>query len=137
MLDDHSSRRQRFSTILLTAGVALGLFLCYLITDPFLPAIVWSFTLAVLFVPLDARIRKAFGSPGISAAATAAIVAFIVVVPAITVIGILLNEAVRSSSLISSMVDAENWMRIPTKPATHSDSKEATYSDPKPAIIPI
>jgi hypothetical protein len=22
-------------------------------------------------------------------------------------------------------------------PATHSDSKEATYSDPKPAIIPI
>ena len=28
-------------------------------------------------------------------------------------------------------------VRIPTKPATHSDSKEATYSDPKPAIIPI
>jgi hypothetical protein len=28
-------------------------------------------------------------------------------------------------------------VRIPTKPATHSDSKEATYSDPKAAIIAI
>ncbi len=37
--------------------------------------------------------------------------AFIVVVPAITVIWLLLNEAVRGSALISSMADADNWSR--------------------------
>jgi len=28
-------------------------------------------------------------------------------------------------------------VRIPTKPAMHSNMKPATYSDPKPAGIPI
>jgi len=111
MLDEHSSRRQKFSTGLLTIAVAFGLFLCYLIVSPFLPALVWSFTLAVLFAPLDARIRKAFRSHGLSAATTLATVASIVVLPAIIVIGILLNEAVQSGSLIKSIVDARNWTR--------------------------
>ena len=29
------------------------------------------------------------------------------------------------------------WLRIPTKPAMHSNLKPATYSDPKPAGVPI
>ena len=32
---------------------------------------------------------------------------------------------------------AQNRVRIPTKPATHSDLKPATCSDLKPAGIPI
>ena len=97
MLDEHSTRRQRFSTILLTAGVGMGALLCYLIAVPFLAAIVWSFTLAILFAPLDTRIRKAVRARGLAAAATLAIVAGVIVAPAITVIGFLLNEAVGSA----------------------------------------
>jgi predicted PurR-regulated permease PerM len=111
MLEDHASNRQRFSTIVLTAAVFLGFFLCYFLAIPFLPAIVWSFTLAVLFVPLNRLIHRAFRSSGLSAATTVAIVALIVVVPAITVIGILANEAVGSASSLSAMVDAESWQR--------------------------
>lgn len=111
MLDEHSTRRQRFSTILLTAGVGMGALLCYLIAVPFLPAIVWSFTLAILFAPLDTWIRKAVRARGIAAAATLAIVAGVIVAPAITVIGFLLNEAVGSAPRLKAVFDAGNWTR--------------------------
>ena len=111
MLDEHSTLRQRFSTILLTAAVGMGALLCYLIAVPFLPAIVWSFTLAVLFAPLDTRIRNAVRARGLAAATTLAIVAGVIVVPAITVIGFLLNEAVGSAARLNAVFDASNWTR--------------------------
>jgi len=111
MLDKHSTRRQRFSTILLSAGVGMGAILCYLIAVPFLPAITWSFTLAILFAPLDTWIRKVVRGRGIAAAATLAIVAGVIVAPTITVIGFLLNEAVGSAPRLNAVFDARNWTR--------------------------
>ena len=32
---------------------------------------------------------------------------------------------------------AVRYLRLPTKPAMHSNMKPATYSDPKPAGVPI
>ena len=75
--------REATSTVILTFSILLGLYICYLFAVPFLPAIVGAFTLAVLFAPLDARIRATTRSPGASAAATVVIVACIVVIPAI------------------------------------------------------
>ena len=34
-------------------------------------------------------------------------------------------------------VSVATWLRIPTMPATYSDLKAATYSDPMPAGVPI
>ncbi len=112
MLESQFPRRQTISTIILTCGVVLGLVLCYLLAIPFIPAIVGSLTLAVLFAPLDARIRTVVRSVGLSAAATVAVVALVVVVPAFVVIGTLLKEADRSAVLISSLIDSETWMRV-------------------------
>ena len=33
--------------------------------------------------------------------------------------------------------EADRGLRIPTKPAMHSNMKPATRSDPKPATVPI
>ena len=33
--------------------------------------------------------------------------------------------------------DGTGYLRIPTEPATYSDLKAATYSDPMPAGVPI
>ena len=134
MLDEHSTRRQRFSTILLTAGVGMGALLCYLIAVPFLPAIVWSFTLAILFAPLDTRIRKAVRARGLAAAATLAIVAGVIVAPAITVIGFLLNEAVGSAPELNAVFDARNWTRAIDNyprlaPAIHSAIERLNIPD--------
>ena len=112
MVEKQSKNRQIVKHVLLACGIFLGLVLCYFIALPFLPALVWSFTLAVLFAPLDAKIRKKFGTLGISAAATTAIVAIIVVVPAILVIGTLLNETVKSAPLITSMANSATWTRV-------------------------
>ena len=103
--------RQRSSSALLTAILAAAGILCAVIVIPFLSAIVWSFTLAILFTPLDTRMRKMMPGPGLAAAATVSIVAGIVVVPALTVGGILLNEAVRSAPRLRPFLDAENWTR--------------------------
>jgi len=102
MTESSLSESRTVSNVVLTLAVVLGLVLCYFLAIPFLPAIVWSVTLSVLFVPLDARIRRSVRSANVSAAATLAIVAFIVVVPGIVVIGSLLNEAARSVTVIGS-----------------------------------
>jgi len=112
MVEGQSKGRPSFTNVLLASGIFLGLVLCYFIALPFLPALVWSFTLAVMFVPLDAKIRKKWGSPGLSAGATTAIVAIIVVVPAILVIGSLLNETVKSAPLITAMANSATWTRV-------------------------
>jgi len=109
MLQSHFPRRQTISTVILTCGVVLGLVLCYFVAIPFVPAIVGSFTLSVIFVPLDTRIRKTVGSMGVSAAATVTVVALVVVIPAFVVIGTLLNEADRSAALIGSLIDSQTW----------------------------
>lgn len=109
MLQSHFPRRQTISTVILTCGVVLGLVLCYFVAIPFVPAIVGSFTLSVIFVPLDTRIRKTVGSVGVSAAATVTVVALVVVIPAFVVIGTLLNEADRSAALIGSLIDSQTW----------------------------
>lgn len=103
--------RQTISTIILTCGVVLGLVLCYLLATPFIPAVAGSLTLAVLFAPLDTRIRTAVHSVGLSAAATVAVAALIVVVPSFLMIGTLLNEAARSAALVRSLIDSRTWMR--------------------------
>lgn len=112
MAEQQSKSRQTVTNVLLAFGIFLGLVLCYFIALPFLPALVWSFTLAVLFAPLDVKVRKKFGTLGISAAVTTAIVAVIVVVPTILVIGTLLNETVKSAPLITSMADSGTWARV-------------------------
>ncbi|QWG24456.1 AI-2E family transporter [Bradyrhizobium sediminis] len=111
MLVSRSLTRQAISNIALALGLALGAVLCYLLAAPFVAAIVWSATLAVLFSPLDARIGKKIRFPGLSAAATVAITAIIVVAPAILVAGTLLNEAVRSTAVINALIDAQSWTR--------------------------
>ena len=42
----------------MTIALILGLVLCYRILQPFVPSLVWSLTLAVLFAPVDRVIRK-------------------------------------------------------------------------------
>ena len=112
MFNDNPPRRPSFSTMMLTAAVGVAAILCALILTPFLPAIVWSFALAILFTPLDTRMRRLIPRHGLAAAATVAIVACIVVVPAIIVAGTLLTEAASSAPRFAPLLDAQHWTRV-------------------------
>ena len=112
MSNDDFPHRLSFSTVMLSAVVVAAAILCAFIVTPFLPAIVWSFTLAILFAPLDTWMRKVLPGRGLATAATVAIVAGIVVVPAIIVVSLLLGEAASSAPRLRPLFDAGNWTRI-------------------------
>ena len=59
----------------------------------------------------DAKVQHSTRSPVLSAAVTVSNIAFIVIVPAMLVIGTLLNEAVRSAALIGPLIDGEGRTR--------------------------
>jgi predicted PurR-regulated permease PerM len=109
MLEFRRLSERNISWIALTSAIALGAAVCVLIAWPFLSAIVWSITLAVLFAPLDAAIGKRLKSRGLAAGATVVITACIAVVPTILIVGTLLNEAVRSAAIIAPKIDTSSW----------------------------
>lgn len=100
------------SARIIIACFGLGLILCYFLALPFLPAIVGSFTLAILFSPLDMKLRKAGCGRTVAAMLTVVIAALGFVVPAILVLGTLLDETSRSATRISALIDAENWKQF-------------------------
>lgn len=104
--------RQAVAMMGLLGAVILGLVLCYLLATPFIPALVGSFALAVIFVPLDAKLRLKLRSNGLAAALCVAIIALIVVVPTLLVLGALIDEISQSAPRIAQMVDANRWNNI-------------------------
>lgn len=56
-MGQHHPLPQRYAMVVLTAVLILGLMLCYFIALPFVPALVWSMTLAVLFAPVERWLR--------------------------------------------------------------------------------
>jgi predicted PurR-regulated permease PerM len=103
---------KNLSIALLIGGVVFGFILCYLMAVPFVPAIVWSITLAVLFTPLEARMSRIVRSRNLSAGLSVFIVAVVVVVPIFWVAGQLLNEVAGGAAKIDSVINAETWARF-------------------------
>lgn len=84
---------------LLLLGVVL-----YLIAVPFVPALVWALTLAVLGAPVERRIRKRTGSAGLAAALTLLLAAVAVVIPVITVASALISEIIAGAGTYGEML---------------------------------
>jgi len=83
-----------------------GVLLCILIAWPFLGAITWALTLAILFSPLHVRIEKIINHPNIAALFSTAIVVVVVVVPAIFVVERLITEAASGIQSLQSRVES-------------------------------
>lgn len=60
--------RSHVRTLVLMAATVLGIYLCYLMALPFLPAITWALALAVLFSPFQRRLEARRIHPGLAAA---------------------------------------------------------------------
>lgn len=77
----------------LAVASVIGIALCALIAWPFLGAITWALTLAILFAPLQAKLEKIVKHPNIAALVSTAIVVVVLVVPAVFVVERLIAEA--------------------------------------------
>lgn len=100
-----SPRSRRFGHLALAVASVAGLLLCAIIALPFLGAITWALTLAILFAPLHARVEKLVRHPNIAALLSTAIVIVVVVVPAVFVVERLITEATSGIQSLQARVE--------------------------------
>ena len=108
--NDWGSRSHVHSLVLMAVTV-LGIYLCYRLAAPFIPAIVWALALAILFTPLQRWLESKTKSPNLAATISVLLVAVIVVLPAAFVAERIIGEAARGAETITAMVDSGQWRR--------------------------
>lgn len=87
------TRSSRFGRLALSVTSLVGIGICLMIAWPFLGAITWALTLAILFSPLEVGIEGMIRYRNIAALLSTMIVAVVVVVPAVFVVQRLMTEA--------------------------------------------
>lgn len=97
--------------VLMAATVA-GVYVCYRLVLPFVPAFAWALTLAVLFAPAqrwnEARLKR----PNLAAGISVTMVATIVILPGLLVAGRLIDEAARGTIAITAAIDSGQWQQV-------------------------
>ena len=103
--------RTRVQTAVLTTATVLGIYLCYRLAVPFLPALAWAVALAVLFAPLQRRLLLRLKRPALAAVISVLIIGVIVVVP-LTFLGQrLVMQAAQGAELVETRVKSGEWRR--------------------------
>ena len=103
--------RSHVHTLLLMAVTVVGIYLCYRLAAPFLPAFAWALALAVLFAPLHRWLASKLKHPNLAATISVLVAALIVVVPAMFVAERIIGEAARSAQTINTLVESGAWRR--------------------------
>lgn len=106
--EDWKSRNHIRSFIQLGITI-LGVFLCYLMTVPFLSSLAWALALAVLFMPVHKRIFKKLKKKNMAALVTSALAIIIVVIPVMWMVIRLVLEIDKGAALIMDRVSSGEW----------------------------
>ena len=85
--------RGRFRAPVILALTILGIYVCYLLVLPFMPALAWGLVLALLFLPAHQWIEGRVRNRNLAAAALVFLLGVIVVVPGLLLASRLLQEA--------------------------------------------
>jgi predicted PurR-regulated permease PerM len=102
------SRLRAFVLLAITLG---GIFACFLLTVPFLPALAWAMALAILFVPAHRWVEAKLNNPHLAATVSVLWIALIVVVP-ITFLGSrIVAEAAQGAATLTQMAASGEWLR--------------------------
>lgn len=109
--DDWGSRKH-VKTLLLMVGTVTGIYICYQLSAPFIPAFTLAMALVILFAPLFRWLEKKSKYPNLTAAICVLAAALVVVVPAIYVATQILNEASSGATTIQNLNKSEEWRRI-------------------------
>ena len=110
-IENNWGSQTHVQTVVLMAATAFGLYLCYLLAKPFLPAISWALALTVLFTPLQEWLESKVKHPNAATVVTVLVIGLIVVVPAVFVGQRLVLQSVKGAELIESKVNSGEWRR--------------------------
>jgi predicted PurR-regulated permease PerM len=104
--------RRRLHALELMVATALGVYLCYRMALPFVPALTWALALAVLCAPVQRWLESALKHPSLAALVCVLAIALVVVVPATFVGQQLVAEAAKGADTIRVQVESGDWQRL-------------------------
>jgi predicted PurR-regulated permease PerM len=87
-----NDRKQLVGWLALVAATALGLYLCWLMLQPFLDVVLWAIVFVVVFYPIQRWLVERTGWPTLSALVSCLVVLTIIVPPLVFVILAVVNE---------------------------------------------
>ena len=103
--------RSHVNTLVLMAVTVAGIYFCYRLSAPFLPALAWALALAVLFAPLHRWLEHRLKQKTLAATVCVVMIAVIVAVPATFAAERIIAEAARGAETIQTMVESGQWRR--------------------------
>ena len=106
------SFRSQVRVLVMMAATALGLYFCYRMALPFVPALTWAMTLAVLFMPVYRWLKSKVKRASLAAALLVLAIGLVVIVPATFVGQRVVSEAAAGADAISARVEAGEWQRF-------------------------
>jgi predicted PurR-regulated permease PerM len=95
--------------VVLTLITVFGLYLCYRLAVPFLPALTWALALAVLFAPVQRWFESKRLRPSLAAAACVTLIGVIVVVPVTFVSQQLVEQTAKGAELVEGKIKSGEW----------------------------
>lgn len=98
-------------TLVFVAATGIGIFLCYRMAAPFMPALAAALALAVLFTPLQRWLERRIKQHSLAAFISLLLIGTIVVVPSVLLGQRLLLQAVKGAELIETKVASGEWRR--------------------------
>ena len=104
--------RSHVRALVLMGATALGIYVCYRLATPFLPALSWALALAVLFSPLQRRLESKLQRPNLAAAISVMVIGLVVLGLAIFVGQRLVQEAAKGAELIKTKVESGEWRHV-------------------------
>jgi predicted PurR-regulated permease PerM len=117
--------RDHALVIVLAVATALLLYVCWLVTRPFLGPLAWALALAVVAHPLHTWIASRIANQSLSAAVTVALIAIVIVTPAIFVVHSIVREAETGLKTIQATVQSGAWREQLTKHPQLSSALQA------------
>jgi len=110
---DQVLTRERVLVAVLVAVTAMVLWLCWLMTEPFVPALTWALTLAVIAHPWHERILARMPNwPNLAAIIAVVTVNIAIAIPALLMAREVVNEAIAGADALQRLGDADRWKRL-------------------------
>jgi predicted PurR-regulated permease PerM len=110
-LENDWASRSRIQTFILALATGFGMYLCYLLAAPFLPALTAALALAVLFTPFQRWLESKLKHPSLAAVVSVLVIGMSVAVPATFVGQRLAVQAVKGAELVQTKVKSGEWRR--------------------------
>jgi predicted PurR-regulated permease PerM len=104
--------RPRVKALALLAATAVSLYVCYLLVQPFVPALSWGLALAVVGYPLHKAICRRIPQATIAAALTVAVIAVAIIGPVAFVVQQLVRQVTDVAARAQRSLETGSWRQM-------------------------